>query len=799
MLKTSHSVVKPTAVTLFILTIFASATSGCSRFRLLNPQSQSQPITGTAGVIAPIITPIGPGIDPSSLQKLFFKQTPSHIFSGIPVSPEPILQIQDGNGNAVASKGIVVTLAAFGDAKCSANPLLSQVSFSASTAITDANGTAKFPGIIINSSVTSIYLQATSGSTSVCSSLVLLKASQSITAVPQNLLTLIPGTGYSIISSYLVNSQGVVQTPSLIAGNSGGSGNVSASTLQLAKDTFGTLQIQYSDPTGAPNQVAFKVLGNPGLWLDASNSESTSLDSNNKIQWWKDKGGSGALYSQLDANLRPSHVSNALNGNPVIQFDGTQGQYLFGVSQPPLDTITNGSTFFVVGQAALQADSASNTFVSNGPKGLALSVSNKAGNLALKADVARMPNIAVDRTRIPQGYQLMYATYDGGQNGNGKLFISNGSVLKGISDPVATGKSFANVDATSTSTYIGKAMSGGGTLTGNIAEILIFPAVLTAPQIAQVVDSLQAKYAMKASYWSYGNASYCVNSNSVQCTHFCGDPANPMCKVNRILRDSNGSYTDFMAFSPPADIDEFVVSLIGGGSGGEFGPTCGFSASPGGYGGAFASAILSAKQSDLYSVRVGAGGNGAIGTCGNPGGAGGIQDPGGATSVTVNGKTILTTGRANLVNWSIYYPDNQSPSYDSTLATLSYPLLFPGGVGAGRGDNNGGGSGAGGGSGFAGQGSPGNKGSGASWTGSGGGGGMGSSAAQGGSSGMSLTVLDSTQPFLLEGGGGGSGGGPGGGAASGGFPGGGGGGSSYTNRSGAGADGIALFEWRTYR
>ena len=58
------------------------------------------------------------------------------------------------------------------------------------------------------------------------------------------------------------------------------------------------------------------------LWLDASDSNSLTLDGSNNVEEWADKSGNSRDASQGTAANRPSVASAELNGLDVLRFDG---------------------------------------------------------------------------------------------------------------------------------------------------------------------------------------------------------------------------------------------------------------------------------------------------------------------------------------------------------------------------------------------------------------------------------------------------------------------------------------------
>ena len=105
-----------------------------------------------------------------------------------------------------------------------------------------------------------------------------------------------------------------------------------------------------------PNDAS--IAGNLQLWLDASvgvttqdNSMYGSPCSTTDVTLWADQSGNSNNLSQSTITLMPELVSNAMNGQPVVRFEGTGlnsmiQEFMEGSFATPLDM--NTGTFFCV-------------------------------------------------------------------------------------------------------------------------------------------------------------------------------------------------------------------------------------------------------------------------------------------------------------------------------------------------------------------------------------------------------------------------------------------------------------------
>lgn len=61
------------------------------------------------------------------------------------------------------------------------------------------------------------------------------------------------------------------------------------------------------------------------LWLDAADASTMTLDAQNLVQQWRDKSGKSNHATVDNGASQPQRMSNALNGQPVVRFNGVSG------------------------------------------------------------------------------------------------------------------------------------------------------------------------------------------------------------------------------------------------------------------------------------------------------------------------------------------------------------------------------------------------------------------------------------------------------------------------------------------
>ena len=94
------------------------------------------------------------------------------------------------------------------------------------------------------------------------------------------------------------------------------------------------------------------VVQNLVAWLDAA-ACLTITQSGGTVSQWDDKSGNGHNAVQGDTGLQPAYIEDAVNGLPILRFDGSADVMSL---QSVIISGTVGRTIFVVGQADVAAD-----------------------------------------------------------------------------------------------------------------------------------------------------------------------------------------------------------------------------------------------------------------------------------------------------------------------------------------------------------------------------------------------------------------------------------------------------------
>ena len=231
----------------------ATASSGIATFSgLFLKQAGSYTLTATSSALT-VATSSALNITPSAASKLIFSTQPGGTSAGSNLAPQPIVWIEDTNGNVVTSSSAMVTLAV------GSGP----GALSGGLAVSASAGVASFTGLFLNTEG-SYTLTASSGALSGTTSSsftivagVLNGTSSSVTASPTSVVG--NGTSTSTITVTLLDSQnngisgkavslsssrGTTDTISAASGASNSSGVV---TFTVKSSTLGTSTFSASD------------------------------------------------------------------------------------------------------------------------------------------------------------------------------------------------------------------------------------------------------------------------------------------------------------------------------------------------------------------------------------------------------------------------------------------------------------------------------------------------------------------------------------------------------------------------
>ena len=218
----------------------------------------------------------------------------------------------------------------------------------------------------------------------------------------------------------------------------------------------------------------------PALWLDASRDVST-ID--NKVALWADQSGNLRNVSQSTSSYRPTYTPNSINDRPTITFDGVN-DYLINSSITELDTLS-GYSIFVVYKNTEDNDDQCLVSFNNDQNRLQL-YNGLVMNSYVNTSGANVSGFTLNT------YTVVSTIFNGAGIGNsGRIFIYKNGSVQSVSYTGTVPSSSSSVTSISIGA-MGSDITRG--LTGEIAEIIIFPRALIDNERKIIEESLGFKY-----------------------------------------------------------------------------------------------------------------------------------------------------------------------------------------------------------------------------------------------------------------------------------------------------------------
>ncbi len=239
------------------------------------------------------------------------------------------------------------------------------------------------------------------------------------------------------------------------------------------------------------------VLTGLKVWLKADAGVTTNLSGG--ITTWTDQSGNGNDAVQADDMLAPLVVPNAVNGNPVLRFNGIapSAQYL-EVADAGTAFVTNDFTTFALAR-----------FVGSYPA-LRQNVWSKCNTNGLAGPVDWWLNTT---TGVPDCYRgdgtTNWAHFAGTTGPTLGAYSVLGLRVTGLDGGVShylgfatngSGTAFTNTADAGLPLRIGRRFDGGTQLNGDIAEILLYDQALSGADRTNVTAYLYGKYNLVQPY-----------------------------------------------------------------------------------------------------------------------------------------------------------------------------------------------------------------------------------------------------------------------------------------------------------
>ena len=232
--------------------------------------------------------------------------------------------------------------------------------------------------------------------------------------------------------------------------------------------------------------AALSSFGNPDaisgltLWLDASDSDTITLNGSTVSQW-NDKSGNGYHCSQATASYQPTYVTAAQNGLNVVRLDGSN-DYM----QNSTNTIVGGSNARTVFVACKNTDTSGITY----PFGLGTRANASTGQIFfISSEIAVRVSLAniIWSTGLYSSAGII-TIQTNGTNVNQLLGWLNGSALSVSSSISATLN-------TQVGYMIGDSI-GSSTWYGDVMEVLVYDSNLSTLDRESMESYLSTKWAI---------------------------------------------------------------------------------------------------------------------------------------------------------------------------------------------------------------------------------------------------------------------------------------------------------------
>lgn len=223
-------------------------------------------------------------------------------------------------------------------------------------------------------------------------------------------------------------------------------------------------------PAAQTKQAGWTPLDIPNLWLWLS-ADALGLSDGNAVSAWADRSGNGRDFGQATGDNQPTYQTNVQSGLPVVRFDGTNDLLTSDATQ----SLAQPCTYFFVASRTGNL-TAFNVLLTQSTETLAAGFDNTA-------DEWYTYDGTTIRTRAGTSNAFHILTAQFGANGD--LMRTDGTQSTVV---------LADVDATTLTFDIGATNAAGAPLAGDIGEMIVYNALLSAAQIGTVETWLSGKW-----------------------------------------------------------------------------------------------------------------------------------------------------------------------------------------------------------------------------------------------------------------------------------------------------------------
>lgn len=240
-----------------------------------------------------------------------------------------------------------------------------------------------------------------------------------------------------------------------------------------------------------------KQIANLGLWLDADDS-STITTVSGGVSEWRDKSGSGRVFSQTTANNRPTVATSVFGSKPAIRFDGSND--LLQSTADAGSLVFPATIFMVVDKPVSTSDGGLFTHIKSGvnsyDSGDAWVLSTNTNSAAIRAlggiSTTLFPGVGSVGTLLGKFLVSMRLATNSGALKNRTAGLSNtDSSISFSSTPSNNGCALGVLSASS-----GVGNFNIHFLAGDIAEVVIYSRAISSSEESRVENYLAKKYGL---------------------------------------------------------------------------------------------------------------------------------------------------------------------------------------------------------------------------------------------------------------------------------------------------------------
>ncbi len=235
------------------------------------------------------------------------------------------------------------------------------------------------------------------------------------------------------------------------------------------------------------------------IWLKADAGTSGTTDGD-LLTYWNDQSGNSVNATQSGgSSTQPRYITNAMNGNPALEFNG--GARFFNIDYSSL-----GSTYTII-TVVKRADNGTLRYVvgvqSLSPRGMHIGYSTNTNLRMSEGAATANADVTVSGYDVNTEVPVILMGENAGASSRTVTEIENGSTLSATNSTSASGPGM-------TDGVIGRGFTTSG-FSGNIAEVIAYNRTLSSAEKASIYTYLSVKYGLTVAVTEhdyYDDATY---------------------------------------------------------------------------------------------------------------------------------------------------------------------------------------------------------------------------------------------------------------------------------------------------